>query len=219
MHINTLILVIALSLLAGLLVFENIGSMGGKLATKLPLSALFVLTAVVQPHPNPAYYRLMLTGLVFCLLGDACLIFDRRSFFLTGLVAFLGGHLWYTAAFYNIVGLNRWTAVGAAAVFVNAAIVSRWLQPHLEPKMKGPVTAYIVVISLMLTVAVSLLGENAMPLRLQIMVPAGALAFYISDLFVARNRFINRAFLNRLLGLPLYYTGQFLLAFSVSSPG
>ena len=118
-----------------------------------------------------------------------------------------------------MVGLNRWTAVGAAAVFVNAAIVFRWLQPHLEPKMKGPVTAYIVVISLMLTVAVSLLGENAMPLRLQIMVPAGALAFYISDLFVARNRFINRAFLNRLFGLPLYYTGQFLLAFSVSSSG
>lgn len=85
--------------------------------------------------------------------------------------------------------------------------------------MKGPVTAYIVVISLMLTAASSLLGENSVLPRLQSMVTGGALAFYISDIFVARNRFIKTAFLNRLLGLPLYYTGQFLLAFSVGSSG
>ncbi|MDD3992851.1 MAG: hypothetical protein PHV70_11955 [Desulfobacteraceae bacterium] len=37
----------------------------------------------------------------------------------------------------------------------------------------------------------------------------------MSDLFVARQRFVAPAFSNRLLGLPLYYIGQFLLAFSV----
>jgi len=40
-------------------------------------------------------------------------------------------------------------------------------------------------------------------------------SFYISDLFVARDRFFKTEFSNRLLGLPLYYAGQFLLAFSV----
>jgi uncharacterized membrane protein YhhN len=85
--------------------------------------------------------------------------------------------------------------------------------------MKGPVTAYIVVISLMLTAPGSLLGENAMLPQRQIMVTAWALAFYISDIFVARNRFIKTAFLNRLLGLPLYYTGQFQLVFSVGYSG
>jgi hypothetical protein len=40
-------------------------------------------------------------------------------------------------------------------------------------------------------------------------------AFYLSDLFVARQRFVAPAFANRLYGLPLYYLGQFLLAFSV----
>ncbi|MBW2297136.1 MAG: lysoplasmalogenase, partial [Deltaproteobacteria bacterium] len=43
----------------------------------------------------------------------------------------------------------------------------------------------------------------------------GALSFYVSDLFVARDRFLKNESLNRLLGLPLYYGGQFLLAFSV----
>jgi hypothetical protein len=43
---------------------------------------------------------------------------------------------------------------------------------------------------------------------------SGALAFYVSDIFVARQRFLKTEFLNRLIGLPLYYSGQFMLAFS-----
>jgi hypothetical protein len=48
---------------------------------------------------------------------------------------------------------------------------------------------------------------------------AGALSFYVSDVFVARQRFVKSAFLNRLIGLPLYYGGQFMLAFSVGLIG
>jgi hypothetical protein len=43
----------------------------------------------------------------------------------------------------------------------------------------------------------------------------GSLCFYLSDLFVARHRFIKEEYRNRLLGLPLYYAGQFMLAFSI----
>ncbi len=42
-----------------------------------------------------------------------------------------------------------------------------------------------------------------------------ALSFYVSDVFVARDRFLKEEFINRLVGLPMYYAGQFLLAFSV----
>ncbi len=41
--------------------------------------------------------------------------------------------------------------------------------------------------------------------------------FYLSDLFVARERFVTSAFVNRLVGLPLYYGGQVLLALSVAT--
>jgi hypothetical protein len=44
---------------------------------------------------------------------------------------------------------------------------------------------------------------------------AGAVFFYASDIFVAHQRFVMEQFYNRLFGLPLYYTAQFLLAFSV----
>jgi uncharacterized membrane protein YhhN len=43
----------------------------------------------------------------------------------------------------------------------------------------------------------------------------GALSFFVSDIFVARQRFLKAEFVNRLIGLPLYYGGQFLLAFSI----
>lgn len=47
------------------------------------------------------------------------------------------------------------------------------------------------------------------------MAAAGAVAFYVSDVFVARDRFMKGGFVNRLVGLPLYYAGQFLIAFSL----
>ena len=47
-------------------------------------------------------------------------------------------------------------------------------------------------------------------------VAAGALAFVASDLFVARDRFVSPAFANRLLGLPLYYAAQMLLAATIA---
>ena len=42
-----------------------------------------------------------------------------------------------------------------------------------------------------------------------------AVAFFLSDLTVARDRFVAREAVNRLVGLPLYYTGQFAIAWSV----
>jgi hypothetical protein len=52
-----------------------------------------------------------------------------------------------------------------------------------------------------------------------VIVFAGAVSFYFFDVFVARDRFLKSEFLNRLIGLPLYYFGQFLLAFSVGLLG
>ena len=41
--------------------------------------------------------------------------------------------------------------------------------------------------------------------------------FFISDLFVACEKFVYHSFLNRLLNLPTYYAAQFLIAYSISS--
>ena len=63
--------------------------------------------------------------------------------------------------------------------------------------------------------AFSILGDSRIHLTGRILVFTGAFLFYISDIFVARHRFIKKEFFNRLIGLPLYFTGQYVLAFSV----
>jgi uncharacterized membrane protein YhhN len=47
------------------------------------------------------------------------------------------------------------------------------------------------------------------------LIAAGAALFAASDVFVARNRFVGAGFTNQLVGLPLYYAGQFVIAFSI----
>jgi uncharacterized membrane protein YhhN len=79
--------------------------------------------------------------------------------------------------------------------------------------MRPAVLAYITAISLMAWAALSaVLGGPGPAIAL-----IGALLFYISDLAVARDRFITRSFVNRLWGLPAYYTGQVLLALSIGA--
>ena len=214
MNPNAAIIGAAAVLLGALLFFERQDSTGGKLLTKLPLSILFILAAVLQPHPHSAYYHRLLVGLILCFVGDGCLIFKGRGLFLTGLIAFLAGHGFYTAAFFTL------STVNVAFVFVlvfTAAVgwaIYLWLRPHLNG-LKIPVTAYIVVISLMVCAAGGVFAGAAVSDAARWMVLGGAVFFYLSDLFVARNRFVRRGFENRLVGLPLYYSGQFLLAFSV----
>ena len=45
---------------------------------------------------------------------------------------------------------------------------------------------------------------------------SGATLFAISDLFVARNRFVKAESINRIIGLPIYYIAQLMLAYSIS---
>lgn len=85
----------------------------------------------------------------------------------------------------------------------------------VDPRKKGPVIGYMVVITVMVCAASSLLGAADFSLSGRVMAFAGAVAFYLSDVFVARDRFMKNEFVNRLVGLPMYYAGQFLIAFSL----
>ena len=213
--LNTWIIIAAAFLLAGLLYFENNGNLKGKLPTKTILSCLFILAAVLQPRPLPGYFYIMLPGLVFCLGGDVFLALPQERMFLLGLVSFLLGHVCYVLGFFYVAGLNPWTWGGVAASLAVSGLVFIWLRPHLG-SMLGPVIAYIVVITVMVIGAFTVFGTAELNSTGRVMVLLGAVSFYLSDLFVARDRFLKAEFANRLLGLPLYYAGQFLLAFSVA---
>ena len=205
---------LAIFLLAGLLVFEIKADRRGLLPFKTALSLLFVLVAVWQPHAAPAYARPMLAGLTLCLIGDVSLALPGRHAFLLGLLAFLCGHLAYLWAFFGLAPFSNWALLGLWFGSMISFVIYRWLKPCLGD-MQLAVLIYIVVITLMLCGAWAVIAEGTLSLAGKRLIVLGAMCFYFSDAFVARDRFVAAHFFNRLIGLPLYYAGQFFLAFSL----
>jgi uncharacterized membrane protein YhhN len=205
---------LAALLLAALLRAERSQRPALVLPVKTALSALFVILAVLQPHPLPGYYQPVLYGLVLGLAGDVCLALPSPAAFRAGLVAFLLGHLAYVWAFAHLVRPAHWINPALALLVAAAVGIFWWLRPRLG-KLKGPVVAYIVVITSMLAGAWAVWLRSGLRPGLALAILLGALAFYLSDICVALDRFVRKEYLNRLLGLPLYYLGQFLLAWSV----
>ena len=176
---------------------------------KMSASTGFLATAVVAGGSHTAYGRAILVGLVCSWWGDLFLNLSGAHYFMMGLVAFLLAHVAYSAAFL-IHGVRApWTAAGLAITLAAGFPIVRWLHPHLGD-MRYPVYAYVVVISLMVTLAIGAQGRS--PNRLLLV---GALLFYISDLFVARQRFVESSVWNPLIGLPVYFLAQLLLASSI----
>jgi len=169
-----------------------------------PAAALtFVVTGIVRGGLETPFGRVLVAGLVLAACGDVLLIPKGKATFLAGLLAFLAGHVAYAVAFV-VHGVNGRVAVLALLGLGLVAVgVLRWLWPHVERPMRVPVLAYVVVISAMVALAA---GTGAWTLLL------GAFAFYLSDLSVARDRFVASSFVNRVWGLPLYFFAQMLIA-------
>jgi uncharacterized membrane protein YhhN len=213
------VLGLAVALLVGLVKAEKTKRPKWILVFKTPLSLLFILAWTLQPAQNMDVAGLILIALVFCLGGDVLLAIGSRNTFLFGLVSFLLGHVIYASAFFVVGRIGPPMAVGTIVLTVSAASVWRWLEPHLG-NMRTPVMAYIVVISIMVCGACGVIDDPTIPAHVRASIFAGAILFYLSDLFVARQRFVVDVHVNRAVGLPLYYAAQFLLAFSAAGiPG
>jgi uncharacterized membrane protein YhhN len=168
---------------------------------KMLLAAGFVALGAARSSGD-SYSRWILLGLVLSAAGDAFLLSDARRPFLAGLVSFLLAHLAYAAAFAPVshpVPL----VLGGIAVATAAALSWLWLRLGA---MRAPVVGYASAIGLMLWLASGVAG---------VLVPAGALLFWLSDLLVAKRRFGPTSPLDRAVGWPLYFAGQYLIALSV----
>jgi len=209
-----ILLVIASGLLVVLLWAESTGNNWLGLGFKTPLSVLFVTTALLQPRVMPKYFKFVLTGLILGLVGDVCLGLPGLTAFRTGLVAFLAGHILYILAFAILARRADWINPVNIVIIAISGCVYWWLMPYLG-EMFVAVTFYIVVISVMVAGAWEAFCNPGIRRIGAWFILVGAVLFYVSDVFVAHQRFVTEQFYNRLIGLPLYYTGQFLLAFSV----
>ncbi len=178
---------------------------------KVVASCGFLAVALLSGALQSTYGKVLLGGLALSFLGDAFLIGETQAAFLAGLSAFLLAHLAYVTAFV-INGVSwRWVGVAAIPVIGIALAVAHWLSPHIAPYLVLPVRLYIIVISAMVIAAFGTRGKGG-----PVLILAGAVLFFLSDLSVAALRLVQTDFPNYIWGLPLYYAGQLCLAVSVS---
>ncbi|MGB5721675.1 MAG: lysoplasmalogenase [Woeseiaceae bacterium] len=180
-------------------------------AAKLIASSAFVWLAIRVGSLKSIYGRIILLGLGFSWFGDALLIGKTQTLFLFGLVAFLLAHLAYIAAFLARGISLKWAAIAALPIATIAIAVIVWLGPHVPHELEIPVKVYTTAISIMVIAALATHGRAAL-----ILIPAGALLFFLSDLSVAALRLAQTEFPTYVWGLPFYYAGQVCLAVSTS---
>jgi uncharacterized membrane protein YhhN len=197
--------------LAALLAAEHVRSRAGVWIAKPVASTGFVALALARGALETAYGRWVLLALALGWLGDVLLIpKGAKRAFTAGLASFLLGHLAFAVAFAARGQSLAWLAGGLAFVAAAAVPLARWLLPHVPRELALPVRAYLAVISAMVATAAGATGATG-----EAAILAGGVAFAVSDVAVARERFVARSPWNQLWGLPLYYGAQLLLAATV----
>lgn len=199
---------------AALLWAEKAEAQWGIWLAKPVAAGAFLCLAWNLGATDTVYGRRILAALIFCWLGDLLLIPRGGPWFRLGILAFLVGHLAFAVAFLSWPVAYSYLLAGGVVMGLFAWRVGVWLIPHLQtPQHRAyllPVRLYTGVISAMVAVAMAVVGAGASPWLL-----IGAVMFAVSDLSVAKRRFVEARFQDVVWGLPLYFGAQLILASTV----
>jgi len=184
-----------------------------------PLCTLLLIAMALLSFRDPAhsatYSAGVLLGLLFSFGGDLALMFqENRKAFMLGLVLFLLAHVIYAVTFARL-GRPSGRDWAATAILLLAGAGFYWLMRSNLGKMRLPVIVYIVVISWMVSRAVSTLASPLFGNGQAWMVTIGAVLFYVSDVILAAARFWKPWPYHR-ISLAFYYAGQMLIALAAS---
>lgn len=178
---------------------------------KMAASTLVIVVALTGAREFDAYTLGILAALTASWVGDLALSHPGRRAFTVGLAAFAAAHVAYAVSFAarGAMSVPWMLAAGIVMVVVGGGVL-RWLAPHRPQQLAVPLLAYVIIIGVMAATAFGSLGTDPDP-----RIPVGASLFAASDVLVARQQFVVRALSNRVIGLPLYFVAQVLLALTV----
>ncbi|WP_431984355.1 lysoplasmalogenase family protein [Streptomyces qinglanensis] len=155
-----------------------------------------------QPARPPAA---LLAGLACATAGDTALLWDRHQrALLTGMAAFLGTQLSYTAGMTARLGAVRGLRARprrALAAFAAWGAVNAVLAPTLERRLRLPVAGYSLALTAMGAAALGVGGKVA----------TGAVAFIASDALIGLQAAGHEFPSQEVLIMAGYLLGQYLI--------
>ena len=175
--------------------------------SKTAASTSFVVLAVVNEAPESVYGRFVLIALVLCWIGDMFLLSRQSKFLFTGIASFFLAHVAFVGAFSQLSLNTTYFVIALICTSVTALFILKWLWKYLEGPYRAAVPSYLLVMVLMVSVAIAASEVSVIGI--------GAILFAVSDVSVARDRFVRHEIANKAWGLPLYYIAQLLFAASV----
>jgi len=169
---------------------------------------IFLVPVLFFNSGKKKYKTLILIGLLFCLIGDAFLLYN--NYFIAGLISFLLAHIIFTYAFILIDGFNKKYGVLALLLLICSSFFII-LKASLGDLLI-PVAIYMLVIVCMNWQAISLYlkKKNVSYLLLSF----GAVLFLISDSILAYDKFKEPFSFAGILILITYWVAIGLFAFS-----
>ncbi|QDQ00364.1 lysoplasmalogenase [Lysinibacillus fusiformis] len=176
-----------------------------KLIFKVIPMILIIFLAAMQKVPHiKKYQMLVITGLIFCMIGDYTL-----RWFLFGLTSFLIGHIFYIFAFAstNERKVPIWAKI---LLLVYGVCMAVWIAGTVftsgETVLSIAVLAYISVILTMGWTAIRTGSTFA---------TIGAMLFIASDSYLAINKFVLPLPFSHEIIMLTYYSAQLLIALSI----
>jgi uncharacterized membrane protein YhhN len=198
-------------IVSGLVVSEYYNFKIGEYIFK-PVAALsFVFISFKLGALESGYGRLILFSLALCAVGDILLLNRKLKIsFFCGMLVFAIAHLLFSLAFIKSSTFDFASLVTfLPLIMILGCINFMYLLPRVPHKFKPFILLYGLAIFMMITSAYTFMYEQKLIL-------IAATFFVLSDIFVAKDRFIKRSTKNALLITPLYFAAQGLFAFSVS---
>ncbi len=178
------------------------------------------------PAKNQAFFRYILIGLLFSIVGDSLLMLvsygpRQDHFFLFGLGAFLIAQISYALGFWQRSrGQNGWLQtkpLRLAPLVLYLGLMLWLLLPVVTPEMRIPIAIYATAISAMVAGVLNLYGLIPPPIFRPLL--AGVLLFLLSDSLIALNKFLLPFPLSGLAIMATYLMAQYWIASSAVQLG
>jgi uncharacterized membrane protein YhhN len=175
-----------------------------------PLTMVLLIGVALAVDADQSAVRAwFVAALVLSLAGDVFLMLPK-DLFVFGLAAFLLGHLAYIVGMHVDGVDGPRFLVGIVLVMALLAVIGtmilRGVRAGPDPKMAGPVVAYMFVISAMVASAIGVGHLTGI---------AGASLFYVSDALIAWNRFLRETRHARVAIMVTYHLAQVGLVLSL----